>query len=343
MSSTDPPVLPFGAATGVGSMPGTDVREATQVVLGELPDLPHLPELPDRGVGADMTGRAVALLIDLHADVQPSGWRIAAAGGREERRARAWLGEDLDTLEELAQDWGGPLKVQVCGPWTLAATMELRYGDKLLADHGACRDLVSSLAEGVASHVEEVARRLPRARIILQLDEPALPGVLAGSVPTASGFGQLAAVESEVVVDGLQRVLAAATAGQVSGRAAAASIVHCCADRVPIGALVRAGVDAVSLDFGLLPESADDACGSALEAGVRFFPGLRELSDPAASVAPVRAWWNRLGQAPERLAEVVLTPRCGLAAQSPASARRTLESVRAAARRLADDPFGEIR
>ena len=56
---------PAGAATGIGSLPGTDIAEAQRVVLGELPDLPHLPELPDRGPGADMIGRSAALLVDL--------------------------------------------------------------------------------------------------------------------------------------------------------------------------------------------------------------------------------------------------------------------------------------
>ncbi len=319
-------------------MPGTDVREATRIILGELPDFPHVPELPARGPGADLTGRAVGLLVDLHAEVQPSGWRITAASGRDERRATAWLGEDLDTFEELAQGWTGPVKVQVCGPWTLASTIELRYGDKFLADPGACRDLVSSLAEGVSQHVDEVAARLPGAQLVLQLDEPALPGVLAGSVPTASGFGQLAAVDTEIVVAGLRAVLDGAKRGS-----AKASVIHCCADRVPIGLLVRAGAAAISLDFALLPESSDDACGAALEAGDRFLLGIQDLSDPAASVAPVRAWWNRLGQDPEQLAALVLTPSCGLAGETPASSRRTLVSVREAARRLADDPFGEIR
>ena len=45
---------PVGSATGIGSMPGTDIAEAQRVVLGELPDLPHLPELPARGPGADL-------------------------------------------------------------------------------------------------------------------------------------------------------------------------------------------------------------------------------------------------------------------------------------------------
>src|SRR5712691_2780701 len=42
---------PAASATGVGSWPGTDPREAIAVILGELPHLPHLPELPARGPG----------------------------------------------------------------------------------------------------------------------------------------------------------------------------------------------------------------------------------------------------------------------------------------------------
>ena len=48
---------PVGAATGVGSLPGTDMVEAIKLVFGELPDLPHLPELPGRGPGAELIGR----------------------------------------------------------------------------------------------------------------------------------------------------------------------------------------------------------------------------------------------------------------------------------------------
>ena len=46
---TDRAPWPPGAATGIGSLPGTDPAEATALVLGELPDLPHLPELPGAG------------------------------------------------------------------------------------------------------------------------------------------------------------------------------------------------------------------------------------------------------------------------------------------------------
>ena len=52
-------------------------------------------------------------------------------------------------LEELADGYTGPLKLQLTGPWTLAATVELPRGDKVLADHGARRDLAEALALGL--------------------------------------------------------------------------------------------------------------------------------------------------------------------------------------------------
>ena len=269
---------PDGSATGVGSMPGTDVREAMRVVVGELPDLPHLPELPGRGVGADLTGRTVGLLLDLHAEVQPSGWRFVDSAGRDERRAVALLGEDLDALEELAADWTGPLKLQVAGPWTMAATVELRYGDKALADVGACRDLAVSLAEGLAEHVRDVQRRVPGARLMVQLDEPAIPGVLAGTVPTASGFGRLRAVEPERLAAAVRTVFEALPDDVVR-------VVHCCAPGVPLELLVRAGAGVLSVDAHLLASRQDEALGTAVESGTQLLLGVLDPLDRARSAA----------------------------------------------------------
>ena len=136
-------------------------------------------------------------------DLQPSGWRLVDQPGRDLRRAaglprprpRRPRGRSPRTTP-------GPLKLQVAGPWTLAATVELHYGDKAVSDPGAVRDLIQSLAEGVRRHVADVAGRLPDAQMVLQLDEPSLPAVLAGQVPTASGFGTLRSVEEQVVRDG---------------------------------------------------------------------------------------------------------------------------------------------
>src|ERR1700689_1223909 len=162
-------------------MPGTDPAEAMRVVVGELPDFPYLPELPDRGPGADLTGRTAALLVDMPVEVTLRGWRLAERPGRDAGRARSMLSADLDVLEEVLQGYGGPLKIQLCGPWTLAATLELTHTMNVaLADPGAVADLTASLAEGAAAHAADVAKRVPGARLVVQFDEPALPSVTEG-------------------------------------------------------------------------------------------------------------------------------------------------------------------
>ncbi|KUN34973.1 methionine synthase [Streptomyces longwoodensis] len=326
----------FGPATGVGSLPGGDAREAAKTVTGSFEDFPHLAELPARGPGADMIGRTAGLLVELYARVEPSGWRIGDRPGRDTRRARSWLVEDLDALEEFTQGYEGALKVQAVGPWTLAANLELKNGEAALSDPGACRDLAGSLAEGLRTHLAEVARRVPGARLVLQLDEPSLTAVLRGQVRTASGYRTHRAVDRQVVEATLRDVVGVHADGPV--------VVHSCAPDVPFALLRRAGAAGVSFDASLLTERDDDAIGEAVEAGTALFAGVvpavdGPLSDPAGSVMGVRTLGRRLGLRPELLARVVtVTPACGLAGASPAYARRALAHCVRAARSLADNP-----
>jgi hypothetical protein len=346
-------------------MPGTDVGESVATVFGELPDLPHLPELPARGPGADLLGRTAALLVDLHVDRQPAGWRVVDRPGLDERRAASYLARDLDALEEAAQGWTGPLKVQVAGPWTLAAHLELPRGGKLLGDAGACRDLTESLTQAVTDHVADVARRVPGARVLLQLDEPSLPAVLAGHIRTPSGYDVLRAVDPPVAEGALREIVAAAASLRVAGTDAAGGVavgVHCCAPQVPLELLIRAGATALLLDTGLLGPADDEAIGAAVEAGVVLGLGVvaagagdgesdgdgaegrgggAGLSDLAGTVQPLRRMWQRIGLAPDLLpAAVLLTPACGLAGASPEQARRALALCRGAAARIVEDPEG---
>ena len=278
MQDTNPASFPWppASATGVGSMPGTDPAEAIRIILGELPDLPHLPELPDRGPGADLTGRTAALLIELPVEMTTSGWRFADRPGRDMRRAQTLLAHDLDALEEAADGYQGPLKIQVCGPWTLAATIELaRSQNAALADRGAVADLAESLAEGIAAHVAEVHGRVPGAQVLLQLDEPALPTVIEGGVPTASGFGRLPAIDAPDIETGLRTVL---QAGQVP------TLVHCCGLSVPFGMMKAAGADAVSFDLSQLRRGEEETLAELVEAGLGVFVGAVPAT-PGASVA----------------------------------------------------------
>ncbi|MFD9479470.1 MULTISPECIES: methionine synthase [Streptomyces] len=322
-------------ATGVGSLPGGDAREAAKTVTGSFEEFPYLAELPARGPGADMIGRSLGLLVDMYAHVEPSGWRISDRPGRDSKRARSWLGEDLDALEEFTQGYTGKLKVQAVGPWTLAGALELHGGEAMLQDPGACRDLAGSLAEGLREHLADVRKRIPGAQVVLQLDEPSLTAVLLGRVRSASGYRTYRAVDRQVV-EGALRDLFAVHDGEV--------VVHSCAPEVPFGLLRRAGATGVSFDFSLLTEREDDAIGEAVESGTKLFAGVvpgtdAPLSDPGGSVMGVRKLWRRLGLAPGTLAEsVVVTPSCGLAGASPAYARAVQAHCVRAARSLADNP-----
>lgn len=326
------------------------MAEAIRTVLGELgepPGVPFLPELPQRGVGADMTGRGTAFLVDLYAELQPSGWRIADRPGRDHSRARGYLSSDLDLLEEYTQGYSGPLKIQAVGPWTLAATVELPHGDKLLADAGAVRDIAASLGEGLRLHLADVRKRVPGARIILQLDEPALPGVLKGTVPTASGFGALRAAEENVVRELLRTVIDAVqpTDNASDTTSATPVIIHCCARDIPFDTLRRAGVSGISFDMALLSERHDDVLGELIESRLPLLAGVVPPTDPPSaapgSTPSVKALKDRvlslrrLGFSGPRIAEtVVVTPSCGLAGASPGWARRALKLCRDTARAL---------
>jgi methionine synthase II (cobalamin-independent) len=325
-------------------MPGENPMEAARVIAGELASLPHLAELPGRGPGADITGRTAGLLVDIPVELAgPRGWRVAERPGRDVRRARSMLSSDLDAMEEALDGYRGPLKIQLAGPWTLAATLEQpRSLNPALADPGLVADLTSSLAEGVAVHVAEVAKRVPGATLLVQLDEPALPAVMNADVPTPSGLGRVRVPDEEVLRDRLREVLAATRAY---------TVVHCCASGYPFGIITEAGADAVSFDLSLLSAADHDRLAEATEAGKGLFAGVvspaghgargaRGAGGPAANhrdrdertrPAPVdtaRAvaeLWHRMSQPPARCAEqVVVTPACGLAGISPDRAREVL-------------------
>jgi Cobalamin-independent synthase, Catalytic domain len=326
-----------GRASGVGSWPGEDVAETIRTTFGELaePHVPYLPELPARGPGADLIGRAAAVLVDLPVDLQPSGWRLVDRPGRDLARAQAWLRQDLDVLAEAAEGYEGPLKIQFCGPWTLAAGVYLPRLERAVVDAGATRDLGVSLAEGIGQQVGEVRRLVPGAQVVLQLDEPSLPAVLTGALPTASGFGRLRAVDEQNVVDGLAAVLqTVATAG------AAGTLVHCCADAAPVDVLARSGADGLSLDVGRLGRAEWEAVAAVVEDGTTLWAGAVPTSGqiPSVGAAADAVWsrWRALGLDASRLSSVVLTPACGLAASTPADARARLERAKQSASALAE-------
>lgn len=319
------------AFTGLGSLPGTDVGAAVRMTFDKVPELPYLPELPARGPWAALTGRGLGLLAGLDAELSAGEWRLGT-GGIDQRRARQTWRDDLEVLEEHAQGYEGALKVSVAGPWTLAATTGIAHTGRVLADPGARRDLAGSLAEGVGDLLVDLHRRLPSVSLVLQVDEPSLPAVVAGAVPTPGGFFRHRAVDVPEVAAGLGLLTAEAARRGLE----VTSVVHCCASGLPIAAMVGrgahgAGFDAVSVDLDRLGGRDLDALAAAVDAGAAVWLGCLPTDAPGAllGVDDVRrrvlGFLDHLGAGDEASRALVLTPACGLAGFPAAAAARTFD------------------
>lgn len=318
-------------ATGIGSWPGTDPREAIVTVRDLLLDgdglgIPYLPETPARGPGADIIGRAAGLLVDLHVDLQPAGWRLVDRPGRDAERTAALWRQDLDELAEAYDGYAGPLKTQVCGPWTLGAHLELNRGERVITDPGAARDLIESLAEGIALHVATVRRLVPAAEVIVQLDEPSLPAVLAGSLPTASGYGRIRSIDPQVAARGIQAVLQAHDGP---------TVVHCCHPATPVPLPRATGTGAIALDVTDASPARWESLAVTLEEGTQVYAGCLPADGTGTAQGGARlvlGAFERLGLDAALLDLVTVTPACGLAGLTPAGAqdvhRRLLETAR---------------
>jgi methionine synthase II (cobalamin-independent) len=334
----------FARPTGIGSWPGTTARQAAEVVVGELHSLTHLVELPARGVGADLIGRAGALLVDIAIDTVPRGYRIVARPGGVTKRAISLLDEDIDALEEAWEIAGLKgsdrlVKVQAPGPITLAAQLEMGNGHRAITDQGAIRDLTASLAEGVARHRANIARRL-EAQVVVQFDEPTLPAAMLGRLTGVTAMTPVHPVDEVLAIELLDSCKGALGDG-------AEVAVHCCAADLPWKMLQRTTIDAISIDASTLKAADLDAIGELVEAGRTILlgvvptlapaptPSAKEVAGAAASVT------DRLGFARSVLLERIgITPTCGLAGATPAWARNAIELCQQAADGLAQDPEG---
>lgn len=329
----------FAAATGIGSWPGSSAREAARVIVGELHRLPHLPELPARGVGADMIGRAGALLVDIAVDTAPRGYRIVARPGAVARRAASLLAEDMDALEEAWELAGAGgdrvVKVQAPGPVTLAAQLELSNGHRALTDSGAVRDLAASLAEGVSVHRAELARRLG-ATVVVQYDEPSLFVALEGRLSGVTSLSPVHPVDENVAVTLIDECAAAA-----GGEA----MLHVCGDELPWKVLQRSTIAALSVDPRGLADADVDGLGQFIDSGrvavlglvPATAPGQRPSSEQIAAAAA--SVTDRIGFSRAVLGDRIgISPACGLAGATDQWARSALELAQRAADGLAVDP-----
>jgi hypothetical protein len=206
----------------------------------------------------------------------------------------------------------------------------------------------------VAAHAAELSKRVPGARLVVQLDEPALSAVAGGEVPTASGLSRIAPVEADVLRERLAQVIA--STGKYT-------VVHSCSTAVPFGIIRAAGADALSFDLSQLRRGEENGVAEAAEAGLGLLTGVVPVfgSVPVPVVASARPGpagptgpgdgsaearqaaervirlWTRLGLPLDTCPEqAVITPACGLAGASPDQARAALTRCREAGSMLAE-------
>jgi methionine synthase II (cobalamin-independent) len=197
--------------TAIGSMPGSNMAETMLQVTDAIPELIAMPELPQRGPGGEMIGRTFGILNDLDTsfsiETTVTGWRQSRGENKVMRRAKSWYQEDLDWLEKSVGSDSLNLKLQFAGPLTLASFIEPPAGERLLSDAGAVRDLAAGLGEAIALQLAAVQKRLPQAKISIQLDEPALELAIQGGLKRRSGRGNLEPVPSEQAIEWINAVV----------------------------------------------------------------------------------------------------------------------------------------
>lgn len=337
---------------GTGPWPGTDPLEAQQAVLGDLGDpsdgvegLPWTVRLTERGPYGTLAAHALGLLVDLPAELGPHGWRLADRAGADAARLDAARRADLDALAIAAHGWDGPLVVPVAGPLTLAASVYLARGDRAVGDGGAVAELVDSLAAGVVEHLAAVRRSVPGARPTVLLHEPLLAQVVAGVLPSFSGYARLRAVPAPVASEHLARAVAVLRAGG-AGRV----VLHVGAGVVAAGAARGAGADALGLDVAGLDERGWETVAESVEGGLALWASVPQPATSQCAGPDVRGvadavlrGWERVGLGRAGLRDVALlapvgpaVPRAGVAVVDPAAARDTLATVVRAAGILAE-------
>mgnify|MGYP000982697327 FL=1 len=201
---------PLVRASGRGDFPGDDLSEAMSRVEGELgaPHLPFLPHLPALGWRSTPLARTLAVCEGLAFDGASFGWRMVHSGGRGARESALAQDRLLSDINLLADRVGAQkkrfgsgqtpvYKIQLVGPLTLAASIYLPGGERVISDAGASRDLLESFLEGLERWVESLREALqaPQALIAVQLDESEFQRLLEGSIPTVSGFRSLSALQ----------------------------------------------------------------------------------------------------------------------------------------------------
>ncbi len=336
------------AVSGPGGWPGLDVLAAQRTVLDDLAEVPAglvgrpwAVRLPSRGPQSSPAGHAVSLLAQLPVELGPHGWKLADRPGVDLARGLAERREELDALAVAGLGWTGPLVVPVLGPLSLAASTYLARGDRVVADAGALEELAVSLAEGLAERLAAVARAVPGVTLEVLLHEPLLAQVVAGVLPTFSGYSVLRAVPGPLAAERLGAVVAAVRA------AGATTVVHPGTSWTAVRTVLAAGAEGLALAVDGLDVRGWEQVAEAVETGQTLWPELpRQQSsscagpDVAGQAQALLRPWRSVGLPDARLRDVTLLTAAPTAQTSVDEARAELAGLARAALIVAERAEG---
>lgn len=317
-------------AIGLGPLPGTDITQAADVVRGELGELPHLPHLPQRGMGHDHVARTAVLLPSIDVGRGPRGWVLTARPQLLTRHMRDDVARDTDVIQEVWGETVEHLKIQVVGPWSLAAALELPSGHRAITDPGALRDLTLTLSEGIKLRAADLARRF-HGTVTVQVDEPLLSDVTGGRLRGTTDFDDIPAVPGEIAAGRIAELAAALRVDDTVDEVwLNLTHEHRTVDWEVAHELSRQdGVDtavaAVLLDAAQATRNNRDLDGLAqlVELGPRVGLGLvraqdsvdEDLAAPRVAATKVARLFDRLGLDRDRLTRQVIIHEAGGQAQ----------------------------
>jgi hypothetical protein len=315
-------VFPTGLATGIGSLPLADARDAAALVLRALPDLPAIPQLasPREGVVAQWADALPEVSIapdgSLVIDASRVGEPIDAQFTEE---SHAGLLGFLDAAA-LESEPLQRVKAQVVGPLTLGVALVQAGIESSVAFERA----LETVEAWIGALEQVLAQRLRGARPLLFLDEPAL-------VLWARDDGP---IEREAAIDVLSSALAASSVE---------TGVHVCGDG-DIRLAFEAGPTVLGVpvstrlidDVGSLVRHLD-ADGWIAWGAVPTDRPIGESADPLwRELVSVWCELTRRGCEPLRIrSQAIITPACGLLNHGPTQAEHALRLASELAERVA--------
>ena len=314
---------------GLGELPGASIIAAADIIAGETGDLRQLPILPARGV--DVVGLTTGILPGINVDAGPRSWVLSTRPQLRTRRIWDRVEADLDQCE---QAWGtriDAVKIQVAGPWTLSASIELSNGHRALTYTGALRDLTESLIAGIQEYSADVRARFD-TEVYVQLDEPLLAQVRDGSLPGTSQFDEIPSINDVDLGERLAGVIERAEVRYLNQTG-----------YPPLWKVAQvAGVETCQVTLDTVRGSEQyDGMGHALAAGMRVGLGMTRAGDdrdPRHLAVDIARMWDELGLDRTLLTHAVdVHPRNGLANCTLLDAAAALRTARTVADMLDKD------